>query len=116
MDRDPGVLVGVRPALRGDRVFLVGHRLSGKDVAVLEDGGSIAEDEVDSAVDVAFAVELAEGVDVECVLVALEAASVERGEVGLVPDCYGLVLCGAGRVLECDVYGDESVSGNGCNH
>lgn len=81
-DRNPGVLVRVLSSLGGEDVFLVFVRLAGVEVAVLEDDGGVAEDKVDGAVDVAFAVELAEGVDVEGVLVADEAALVECGKVG----------------------------------
>lgn len=49
----------------------------------MEDDCCVAEDEVNGAVDVAFAVELTEGVDVESVLVADEAALVEDGEIGV---------------------------------
>lgn len=64
-------------ALRCDCDFLQRKRDSGEDLAALKDGCSVAEDEVYGAVDVAFAVELAERVSVECVLVAFYAAPVE---------------------------------------
>lgn len=51
------------------------------DIATLEDGGGVTEDEVDAAVDVAFSVELAEGEGVECVLVANDATLVENGVI-----------------------------------
>lgn len=49
------------------------------EVAVLENDGCTIEDELDSVVDVAFSVELVERMDVENVLVSLEAAVVECG-------------------------------------
>ncbi|KAH0466861.1 hypothetical protein IEQ34_004099 [Dendrobium chrysotoxum] len=82
VDGDSGVLVGISPSLSGDGVLLAAKGLAGVDIAVLEDHGGVAEDEIDSAVDVAVAVELALAVDVEGVLVSLKAAAVEDGEVG----------------------------------
>ena len=111
MDRNPGVLVRVGAALGGNRVLLLAHRPPRVDHAVLEDYGGVAEDEVDGAVDVALFVELTLGVDVEGVLVALEAAAVEDGEVGAGPEGHGLVVLGTGRVAECDALGDESLAG-----
>ena len=64
MDGGSGVLIWVGPALSSDGVELVRHRKTRVDVAVLENHGGVAEDEVDSAVDVAVAVKLAEGVSV----------------------------------------------------
>nr|GLL23334.1 hypothetical protein MIMGU_mgv1a022106mg [Ipomoea trifida] len=52
----------VAAGLGGDDGELAGHRHSGDDVAALEDGGGVAEDVIDGAVDVAFPVELAERV------------------------------------------------------
>lgn len=82
MDHDARVLIRVGSALRCDGVLLAWHRLPDVDGAVLDDGGCVAEDEVDGAEDLAVAVELALGVDVESVLVAFEAAPVENGVVG----------------------------------
>lgn len=64
-----------------DGILLVREGLAGEDLAVLEDGGSIAKYEIDGAGDSAFAVELAEGVGIESVLVAVNAAAEEGGEV-----------------------------------
>ena len=74
---DAGVLVGVGASLGGDGVLLAGERPTQVYVAALNDGDGVPEDEVDGAIDVAVAVELALGVDVEGVLVSLEAAAVE---------------------------------------
>ncbi|KAH0467288.1 hypothetical protein IEQ34_004526 [Dendrobium chrysotoxum] len=82
VDGDSGILVGISSSLSGDRVLLAAKGLAGVDIAVLEDDGGVAEDEVDGAVDVAVAVELALAVDVDGVLVSLKAAAVEDGEVG----------------------------------
>lgn len=48
-----------------------------KEVAALEDGRGVSEDEVDGAVDAALSVELPEGEGVEGVLVAGDGAPVE---------------------------------------
>ncbi|EYU24969.1 hypothetical protein MIMGU_mgv1a022106mg, partial [Erythranthe guttata] len=80
VDRYPGVLVRVGSSLGGDDVLLLVHWAACVDHAVLQNGGGVAKDEVDGAVDVAFFVELALRVDVECVLVPFEAAAVEHGE------------------------------------
>ncbi|RWW50514.1 hypothetical protein BHE74_00043207, partial [Ensete ventricosum] len=114
LDGDAGVLVRVFPPLRREDVLLVRQRLPGVEVAVLEHHRRVAEDEVDGAVDIAFSVELAEGVDVEGVLVAYEAAPVEGGEVGADPESHGLVLAGACCVLYGDVSHEKSIANHSC--
>lgn len=111
MDRNAGVLVRIGAALGGDRVLLLAHRPPSVDHAVLEDGCCVAEDEVHGAVDVAFFVELPLRVDVEGVLVALEAAAVEDGEIGARPEGHSLVVLGTSGVAECDALGNETVAG-----
>ena len=71
------------------RVRFGGARLGGDlavadfvDDGVVEDGGGVAEDEVDAAGDVAVDVVLAAVVGEECVLIAEEAAVLEDGAVG----------------------------------
>lgn len=59
---------------------------------VLEESGGVAEDEIDGAADVAFAVELAGGAGVESVLVAVDDAAVENGVVGFHAEGYGLAV------------------------
>ncbi|GER51142.1 ribosome-recycling factor [Striga asiatica] len=59
-----------------DVVGPTGTGLAEDDAAALEDGSRVTEDEVDCAVDVAVAVELAEGEGVEGVLVPGDAAAV----------------------------------------
>ena len=86
--------------LGGEEVVLVGVGAAGVEVAVLEDGGGVAEDEVDGAVDVAVAVELAEGVGVEGVLIPHKAAFIECRQVRTRPHRHRLVLAGPRRVLK----------------
>lgn len=105
---DAGVLVGVLPPLRGEDVLLAGVRSARVEAAALEHGGGVAEDEVDGAVDVAVAVELAEGVGVERVLVPREAAAVEGGEVGVDAEGHRLVLARPRRVLHRQVARQET--------
>ena len=62
------------------------------DVTVLDDGGGIAEDEVDGADDDALDVELTVGMDVECVLIGEHVAAVKSREVGANSESHGLVL------------------------
>nr|GMD63433.1 Os01g0312600 [Ipomoea batatas] len=80
MDHDSGVLVWVASALSRDGVFLVGHRFSHENVAVLNHGRGVPEDEV----------------------YALEAAAIEHRVVGAGPERNRLVFLGSGRVLEAD--------------
>jgi len=114
VDGDAGVLVGVLPALRREDVALVGQRLARVQVAALQHDGGVAEDEVDGAVDVAVAEELPEGVHVQRVLVAHEAAAVERRQVGAHAERHRLVLGRAGRVLDRQVAGQEVVAHHSC--
>lgn len=77
MDRKARVLIWVGPTLGRDCDLLLAHGPSCVDHAVLEDRSRVTEDEVHSAIDVAFFVELSLGVDVEGVLEAFEAAEIE---------------------------------------
>jgi len=81
LNRGAGVLVRVLLALGRDGVELFWHRLSRLDVALLEDHGCIAKDEINGACDGAFTVELAVGVCVQGVLVPIEEATVEDGPI-----------------------------------
>lgn len=67
----------------GDDVVVGGDSSAGgdQDEAVLEDGGGESEDEVDVALHAAGAIELAEGIGAEGVLVAKELAVLEDGSV-----------------------------------
>lgn len=112
MDRDPSVLVRVGSALGRYGDLLLVHGATGVDHAVLEDDGCVAKNEVNCAVDVTFFVELALGVDVEGVLVPLEGAPVEDGEVGARAKGYCLVVLRARGVAKCYAAGDESLSGH----
>lgn len=116
LDDDPRVLIGVVAALGGDHVALAGVGAAGVDVAVLEDDGCVAEDEVDGAGDEAARVELAEGVDVEGVLVGQHVAAVEGAEVRVHAEGHRLVLRRARRVLERDVTGQEPPAHHRCMH
>lgn len=115
MDNDSGILVWVCSCLCRYRVLLVAHGFPNEDVAVLEDRYGVAEDEVYGAVDVAVAVELALGVDVESVLVPLEAATVEHRVVAAGTESHRLVLLWPRRVLEGHVPCHEPISHNRCN-
>src|SRR3979490_1474787 len=76
-------------------------------LGVVEDGGGVAEDEVDAAFDVGVDVILAAVVGEEGVLVAEEAAVFEDAAVGAVG--YGDGVVGvAGGVFEGDVVGFEA--------
>lgn len=117
VDGGTGVLVRVSPALRRDGVLVAPVAgLPRVDVAVLEDGSGVAEDKVDGAVDVGVPVELAVGMGVEGVLVALDGATVDDGPVRADPQSHPLVLGRAGGVLEGDVPRHESFSSSSCMH
>lgn len=93
--------VGFTLGRNGDE--LVGQRLPGLDVAVLENDGRISENEVDGAGDVAVAIELAVGVGIESVLETVYQAPVEYGHIGARTEGYGLVLRCSGCVFERNV-------------
>lgn len=116
MDGEARVLDGLLAALGRDGVLLAREAPPGDDLAVLEDHGAVAEDEVDGARDVALAVELALGVGVEGVLVAVDGAAVEDREVRVRTEGHGLVLLGAGGVLEGYVPCDEPLPFHGCTN
>lgn len=109
LDDDAGVLVGVGAALGSNDVGLAVVGLAYEYVGVLDDGGRVAEDEVDGAEDVAFSVELPLGVDAEGVLVPLDAAAVEDGLVGSGEQCDCLRARPV-AVAECYAGRDESVA------
>src|SRR3981189_2020943 len=79
----------------------------GVELGTVEDGGGVAEDEVDAAFDVGVDVILAAVVGEERVLVAEEAAVFEDAAVGAVG--YGDSLAGVSRgVFEGEVVGFEA--------
>lgn len=78
MDDNTRVLIRVGSSLSCDRVCVTTWTAS-EDVAVLKNGGGVSENEIDGSVNVAVAVKLAVGVNVECVLVGFETALVENG-------------------------------------
>jgi hypothetical protein len=116
LDGDARVLVGVLAPLRREDVALVVQRLARVQVAVLQHHGGVAEDEVDGAVDVAVAEELAEGVHVQRVLVPHEAAAVEGGQVRAHSESHRLVLRRARAVLDRQVARQEVVAHDSCNN
>lgn len=114
MDGDAGVLVRVLSVLGRDGVALGGHGLSGIYVAVLQDHCRVAEYEVYRPVNVAFAIELAQGVDVERVLVSENFAPVDHSVVCAYAQSHGLVLAWSSVVLECNVPGYETTACSRC--
>jgi len=76
-DGNAGVLVRVFSTLCGEEVPLVWIRFACVQVAVLEHHCCITKDEVYGSINVAFAVELTQRVDIERVLVGYKAALVE---------------------------------------
>ena len=100
LDGNSSVLIWILPTLRSEYVRLIVIGLAGVKAAVLQHNSGVAEDEVDGAVDIAFAVELPERVDVEGILVADETAPVEDGEVRAAAQCHRLLLAWSRRVLE----------------
>ena len=95
-------LVGRGAGLRGEVAGAVGVELG-----VVEDGGGVAEDEVDAAFDVGVDVVLAAVVGEEGVLMAEEAAVLEDAAVAAIGYGYGLAGV-AGGVFEGDVVGFEA--------
>jgi len=110
------VLVGVLPALRGDRVLLAPQGQARRQRAALQHGGRVAEDEVDGAGHEALAVQVAERVRVQGVLVPVDAAAVGDGAVGAHAQRHRLVLRWPRRVLHPQVLQDDPVSRHGCTH
>lgn len=79
LDHDACILVRVVTALSSHHVFLAGVGSSGVDIAVLKHRRRVSKNEVNCSGDVAVDEELAEGVDVQSVLVSQHVASVEGG-------------------------------------
>lgn len=84
------------------------------DGAVLEDNGRVPEYEVNGAIDVALAVELALRVSVEGVLVADDVAPVDHSVVRSDTEGHRLVLARPRPVLERYVPCYETGTGRGC--
>lgn len=78
MDNNTRVLIRVGSSLSGDCVGLTTWTTC-EDVAVLENRCCVSEDKIDSSINVAIAVKLTVGVNVECVLVSFETALVKNG-------------------------------------
>lgn len=115
MDGNAGVLVRILAVLGSDGDLLQGHRLASVETAVLENDGGVAEYEVDGAVDVALAEELAIGVDVERVLVPNYVAPIDHAVVRTNAECHRLVPAWPCRILKGYVPGDETGSGCRCS-
>jgi hypothetical protein len=114
VEDDAGALARIVPALRGDGVLLARQRHARPEVAALEHGGGIAEDEVHGAVDVAVAVELAVRMRVQRVLVPGDAAAVDDGAVGAHAQRHRLVPRRPRPVLHRHVAHHEPKPGRGC--
>lgn len=114
MEDDPRGLSALRSALGGDDALLIFEGFPDDHLAVLEDGGCVAEDEIDGAGDGAVTVKLAVGVGVECILVAVHLAVVENGLIRLNSEGHGLVFFRSGGVFESHVFGHESRTDHRC--
>lgn len=108
-------LVRIFSALGRDSDFLHRQGFPSEYLAILEYGGTVTEYEVDGAMNVAFAIELAEGVGIESVLVAFHAAPVKGRLIRVHPEGNGLVVLGAGRVSKCHISCYESFPRNSYN-
>lgn len=104
----------VGSSLGCDHAALVLEWLPDHHLAVLEDHGGVAEDEVDGAGDGAVAVELPVDVGVEGVLVGVDLAVVNDCPVGRYTERHGLVLLSSCAVLKPNVLGHEMISINRC--
>lgn len=82
--------------------------------APLKHRGGVAEDEVDGAGDGAGLEKLPQGVRVQRVLVAQNAAGMEGGAIGLHAQRHRLVLLRPRRVLERDAPRNEARSTHTC--
>uniref|UniRef100_J3MZR6 Uncharacterized protein n=1 Tax=Oryza brachyantha TaxID=4533 RepID=J3MZR6_ORYBR len=102
--------------LRRDGVLLAREREPGEDGAALEDGGGVAEDEVDGAGDAALAVELPAALGVQRVLVPPHLAEVHDGAVRGGPERHRLVVLRPGRVLDRQLTSHEAIAFNTCMH
>lgn len=107
LERKPGSTTRVGAALGGYGVELARQGSPGADVAILENGGGIAADEVDCAVDGAVAEELTVGLCVQRVLVPRHFAPVEYSPVAGYCKCHGLIIRSSGGVLEPNVASNE---------
>lgn len=87
----------------------------GVDVAILEDNGCIAKDEVNRAVDITLTIKLLIILCKEGVLLGLKIAVVEWWHVISSLDSHGLALKWLGRVSEGDVYYNKIRYHHGCD-
>ncbi|GLJ54037.1 hypothetical protein SUGI_1156430 [Cryptomeria japonica] len=72
MDENSSAFIRICSSLSSNCVLLVDHGTSSDDIVVLDDHCSVAKDEIHGPISVDLAVELAKGVDIHSVLVALE--------------------------------------------
>jgi len=77
LNGNPCVLIGVVPALSGVKYLLILQGSPGEEIAILQNHGRVAEDEIYGAIDVAFSVELTKRMGVKGVLVPFEATAIE---------------------------------------
>lgn len=81
MNNKPRYRTRISSSLSCYRVLLARQRFPEIDVALLEDGSSVTEDEVDGSIDVTFAIKLTLLEEAEGILVAFEATSEESREI-----------------------------------
>lgn len=115
VNREAGVLSGVGPAVCENDVVGVAAWAAEHQIAALENGDCVSEDEIDGAVDVALPVELAVGVGEEGVLVSRNAATVEDGTIRSDVQSHGLSAFRTCVVVEPHVSSDEPITGDCCN-
>lgn len=83
-------------------------------IAWLEDHSSVAKDEVHSAINVAFLIELSLGVNIESVLIPFKWTAIEHREISTTAQSHCLVVLWACCVAECDATCYEPISCNNC--
>lgn len=115
LERQPGGLVSVCLALCGVRVLLANQSgLLSYDLAVLEDGLRVPEDEIHGTPDNAIAVELSLRVCVECVLPSVDCALIEGDLITAPTHRHRLVAVGASCVEDADAFTAKPIAANNC--
>lgn len=89
---------------------LARHWHSSHDATPLEYHSRVPEYEIYGPGYVTLPVELSKGMDIQCVLVTIDRAPVQSGQVRIYPQGNRLMFLWTSSVLDCDVPGQKAIA------